>query len=82
MDHFSIHRLEKTCTHYGIDAPCILGFLCGVTLMLFSSPLIKSVIDKHVAATLKKENLDGESGIHKIFDWPGAGLIGMLERVL
>jgi hypothetical protein len=87
MDHFSIHILEKTWTHYGIDVPCVIGFLCGVTLVWLSSDRIKEIIDRQATAVLNKMPKEGmeeerQRAIHEIFDWPGAKLIGVLERIL
>lgn len=93
MDHFSIHRLEKTWTHYGFDAPSIIGFLCGAALVKLSSSLIKRLIYNQVELTLERlpqktppaspeEREKEKCEIHKIFDWQGAELIGILECFL
>jgi hypothetical protein len=90
MHNFSIHHLEHTWKHYGVDAPAIVGFLCGVILVLLSSDCIKRLIQNQANKTLDglKRDPDEEEQqfekekriVHSVFDWTGAGVIGILER--
>jgi hypothetical protein len=93
MDHFSMHRLERTWMHYGVDAPSLVGFLFGALSVIISGPCIRKIILYLVDKTLGRlppeppnqtddQRKEEKELIHSIFDWPGAELIGILERFL